>query len=127
MSSGPTPQPAAPAATSAASSVVSPATNPWNKYADRKVNENMITNGIGEHIGVWMSIARKLGFSNGQIDNLKHDHQLEGQAEQGMQMLLKWLKDKGKDATVKALIEGLEKANRMDVVERLEEYIKEET
>eukprot|EP00118_Oscarella_pearsei_P025820 m.308833 g.308833 ORF g.308833 m.308833 type:complete len:334 (+) comp44941_c0_seq1:737-1738(+) len=98
-----------------------PPANHWEKRGEDQVEEDLIAS-IGDHIGQWVDLARKLGFSEGMISNVKYDFRHDGQKEQGIQMLVQWSKNEREKPTVKKLVVALQKANRMDVIDKIEDY-----
>ncbi|XP_040105291.1 receptor-interacting serine/threonine-protein kinase 1 isoform X2 [Oryx dammah] len=72
---------------------------------------------LGRH---WKNCARKLGFSESQIDEIDHDYERDGLKEKVYQMLQKWLMREGsKGATVGKLASALYLCSRIDLVNRL--------
>ncbi|MXQ96928.1 hypothetical protein E5288_WYG014893 [Bos mutus] len=69
---------------------------------------------LGRH---WKNCARKLGFSESQIDEIDHDYERDGLKEKVYQMLQKWLMRAGsKGATVGKLACALYLCSRIDLV-----------
>ncbi|XDB63114.1 PREDICTED: receptor-interacting serine/threonine-protein kinase 1 isoform X1 [Capra hircus] len=69
---------------------------------------------LGRH---WKNCARKLGFSESQIDEIDHDYERDGLKEKVYQMLQKWLMREGsKGATVGKLALALYLCSRIDLV-----------
>nr|XP_020743257.1 receptor-interacting serine/threonine-protein kinase 1 isoform X1 [Odocoileus virginianus texanus]XP_020743258.1 receptor-interacting serine/threonine-protein kinase 1 isoform X1 [Odocoileus virginianus texanus]XP_020743259.1 receptor-interacting serine/threonine-protein kinase 1 isoform X1 [Odocoileus virginianus texanus]XP_020743260.1 receptor-interacting serine/threonine-protein kinase 1 isoform X1 [Odocoileus virginianus texanus]XP_020743261.1 receptor-interacting serine/threonine-protei len=69
---------------------------------------------LGKH---WKNCARKLGFSESQIDEIDHDYERDGLKEKVYQMLQKWLMREGsKGATVGKLAFALYLCSRIDLV-----------
>ncbi|XP_011956742.1 receptor-interacting serine/threonine-protein kinase 1 isoform X1 [Ovis aries] len=69
---------------------------------------------LGRH---WKNCARKLGFSESQIDEIDHDYERDGLKEKVYQMLQKWLMREGsKGATVGKLAFALYLCSRIDLV-----------
>lgn len=76
---------------------------------------------IRENLGrQWKSCARKLGFTDPQIDEIDHDYERDGLKEKVYQMIQKWLMKEGsKGATVGKLAYALHQCSRIDLVNRL--------
>ncbi|KAG8522058.1 Receptor-interacting serine/threonine-protein kinase 1, partial [Galemys pyrenaicus] len=76
---------------------------------------------VREHLGKhWKSCARKLGFTESQIDEIDHDYERDGLREKVYQMLQKWLMREGaKGATVAKLATALLQCSRTDLLTRL--------
>ncbi|KAM4835359.1 receptor-interacting serine/threonine-protein kinase 1 isoform 2-T3 [Thomomys bottae] len=75
-------------------------------------------NPIRAHLGKqWKSCARKLGFSESQIDEIDHDYERDGLREKVYQMIQKWLMREGnKGATVGKLAMALYHCSRRDLL-----------
>uniref|UniRef100_A0A8C5T316 Receptor interacting serine/threonine kinase 1 n=1 Tax=Malurus cyaneus samueli TaxID=2593467 RepID=A0A8C5T316_9PASS len=68
----------------------------------------------------WKPCARKLGFSDPEIDEIDHDYERDGLKEKVYQMLLKWLMREGsKGATVGKLAKALFCCQRLDLLNSL--------
>lgn len=76
---------------------------------------------VRENLGrQWKDCARKLGFSQSQIDEIDHDYERDGLKEKVYQMLQKWLMREGsKGATVGKLAFALYQCSRLDLLSRL--------
>lgn len=76
---------------------------------------------VRENLGrSWKSCARKLGFSESQIDEIDHDYERDGLKEKVYQMLQKWLMREGnKGATVGKLAYALYQCARIDLLNSL--------
>ncbi|KAM9233109.1 receptor-interacting serine/threonine-protein kinase 1 isoform 2-T4 [Dugong dugon] len=69
---------------------------------------------LGRH---WKKCARKLGFTEPQIDEIDHDYERDGLKEKVYQMLQKWLMREGnKGATVGKLAYALYQCSRTDLL-----------
>ncbi|XP_008587229.1 PREDICTED: receptor-interacting serine/threonine-protein kinase 1 isoform X1 [Galeopterus variegatus] len=76
-----------------------------------------VRDNLGRH---WKSCARKLGFTQSQIDEIDHDYERDGLNEKVYQMLQKWLMREGnKGATVGKLAHALFQCSRIDLLHRL--------
>ncbi|NWY64523.1 RIPK1 kinase, partial [Erithacus rubecula] len=65
----------------------------------------------------WKHCARKLGFSDPEIDEIDHDYERDGLKEKVYQMLLKWVMREGsKGATVGKLAKALFGCQRLDLL-----------
>ncbi|KAM6298930.1 receptor-interacting serine/threonine-protein kinase 1 isoform 1-T1 [Aegotheles albertisi] len=74
----------------------------------------------------WKHCARKLGFSDPEIDEIDHDYERDGLKEKVYQMLLKWgMREGSKGATVGKLARALFGCQRLDLLTSLMQ-IKEE-
>ncbi|NWI87898.1 RIPK1 kinase, partial [Pitta sordida] len=74
----------------------------------------------------WKQCARKLGFSDAEVDEIDHDHERDGLKEKVYQMLHKWeMREGSKGATVGKLAKALFGCQRIDLLMKLME-IKEE-
>ncbi|XP_075411381.1 receptor-interacting serine/threonine-protein kinase 1 [Tenrec ecaudatus] len=72
---------------------------------------------LGRH---WKKCARKLGFTEPQIDEIDHDYERDGLKEKVYQMLQKWLMREGnKGATVGKLAHALYQCSRIDILHYL--------
>ncbi|KAM5300120.1 receptor-interacting serine/threonine-protein kinase 1 [Ctenodactylus gundi] len=72
---------------------------------------------LGRH---WKTCARKLGFTQPQIDEIDHDYERDGLKEKVYQMLQKWLMREGsKGATVGKLASALYQCSRIDLLNQL--------
>ncbi|NXN28515.1 RIPK1 kinase, partial [Nycticryphes semicollaris] len=68
----------------------------------------------------WKRCARKLGFSDPEIDEIDHDYERDGLKEKVYQMLLKWVMREGsKGATVGKLAKALFGCQRLDLLNSL--------
>ncbi|XP_071592637.1 receptor-interacting serine/threonine-protein kinase 1 [Heliangelus exortis] len=68
----------------------------------------------------WKHCARKLGFSDPEIDEIDHDYERDGLKEKVYQMLLKWVMREGsKGATVGKLAKALFGCRRLDLLTNL--------
>lgn len=78
-------------------------------------------NPVRENLGrQWKSCARKLGFTESQIDEIDHDYERDGLKEKVYQMLQKWLMREGtKGATVGKLAQALHQSCRIDLLNHL--------
>ncbi|KFQ22143.1 Receptor-interacting serine/threonine-protein kinase 1, partial [Merops nubicus] len=80
---------------------------------------NLVREKLGKQ---WKHCARKLGFSNPEIDEIDHDYERDGLKEKVYQMLLKWEMRKGsKGATVGTLARALFYCQRLDLLNSLME------
>jgi pyrroloquinoline quinone (PQQ) biosynthesis protein C len=74
---------------------------------------------ISPHIGKsWKKLGRCLGLTEAEIENIEADN-VKDQEEQGVQMLNKWMKENGSNATVGTFIIAAKKAQRNDLAERV--------
>ncbi|XP_008158148.2 receptor-interacting serine/threonine-protein kinase 1 isoform X1 [Eptesicus fuscus] len=73
---------------------------------------------VRENLGrTWKNCARKLGFTESQIDEIDHDYERDGLKEKVYQMLQKWLMREGsKGATVGKLAWALYQCSRIDLL-----------
>lgn len=78
-------------------------------------------NPIRENLGKqWKNCARKLGFTESQIDEIDHDYERDGLKEKVYQMLQKWQMREGtKGATVGKLAQALHQCCRIDLLNHL--------
>ncbi|XP_051025899.1 receptor-interacting serine/threonine-protein kinase 1 [Acomys russatus] len=78
-------------------------------------------NPVRENLGKqWKNCARKLGFTESQIDEIDHDYERDGLKEKVYQMLQKWLMREGtKGATVGKLARALNQCCRIDLLNQL--------
>ncbi|NWW49918.1 RIPK1 kinase, partial [Pedionomus torquatus] len=68
----------------------------------------------------WKHCARKLGFSDPEIDEIDHDYERDGLKEKVYQMLLKWgMREGSKGATVGKLAKALFGCQRLDLLSSL--------
>uniref|UniRef100_A0A8B9C2E1 Receptor interacting serine/threonine kinase 1 n=1 Tax=Anser brachyrhynchus TaxID=132585 RepID=A0A8B9C2E1_9AVES len=68
----------------------------------------------------WKHCARKLGFSDPEIDEIDHDYERDGLKEKVYQMLLKWgMREGSKGATVGKLAKALFSCQRLDLLTSL--------
>ncbi|XP_064332209.1 receptor-interacting serine/threonine-protein kinase 1 isoform X2 [Camelus dromedarius] len=98
---------------------------PASKYQDIFGNSTSLTDkhldpvreNLGKH---WKNCARKLYFTESQIDEIDHDYERDGLKEKVYQMLQKWLMREGnKGATVGKLAYALYQCSRIDLVNYL--------
>ncbi|XP_063489066.1 receptor-interacting serine/threonine-protein kinase 1 isoform X5 [Symphalangus syndactylus] len=76
-----------------------------------------IRENLGKH---WKNCARKLGFTQSQIDEIDHDYERDGLKEKVYQMLQKWVMREGiKGATVGKLAQALHQCSRIDLLNDL--------
>ncbi|XP_025237318.1 receptor-interacting serine/threonine-protein kinase 1 isoform X2 [Theropithecus gelada] len=76
-----------------------------------------IRENLGKH---WKNCARKLGFTQSQIDEIDHDYERDGLKEKVYQMLQKWVMREGiKGATVGKLAQVLHQCARIDLLHHL--------
>ncbi|XP_065400564.1 receptor-interacting serine/threonine-protein kinase 1 isoform X2 [Macaca fascicularis] len=76
-----------------------------------------IRENLGKH---WKNCARKLGFTQSQIDEIDHDYERDGLKEKVYQMLQKWVMREGiKGATVGKLAQVLHQCARIDLLNHL--------
>nr|UBK05792.1 RIPK1 [Ochotona collaris] len=76
-----------------------------------------VRDNLGKH---WKTCARKLGFTESQIDEIDHDYERDGLKEKVYQMLQKWLMREGtKGATVGKLARALQQSARIDLLNYL--------
>lgn len=98
---------------------------PHSKYLDIFGNTTSLTDKhldpVRDNLGrSWKSCARKLGFTESQIDEIDHDYERDGLKEKVYQMLQKWLMREGnKGATVGKLAYSLYQCSRIDLVNAL--------
>ncbi|XP_066862941.1 receptor-interacting serine/threonine-protein kinase 1 isoform X2 [Kogia breviceps] len=99
--------------------------DPASQYQDLFDNTTSLTDkhldpvreNLGKH---WKNVARKLGFSQSQIDEIDHDYERDGLKEKVYQMLQKWLMREGsKGATVGKLACALHRCSRTDLLSSL--------
>lgn len=78
-------------------------------------------NPVRENLGrQWKNCARKLGFTDSQIDEIDHDYERDGLKEKVYQMLQKWLMREGtRGATVGKLARALHQCCRIDLLNHL--------
>lgn len=78
-------------------------------------------NPVRENLGrTWKNCARKLGFTESQIDEIDHDYERDGLKEKVYQMLQKWLMREGsKGASVGKLAQALYQCSRIDLLNAL--------
>ncbi|XP_058141160.1 receptor-interacting serine/threonine-protein kinase 1 isoform X2 [Dasypus novemcinctus] len=95
---------------------------PASKYQDIFDNTTSLSDkhlepvreNLGKH---WKNCARKLGFTETQIDEIDHDYERYGLKEKVYQMLQKWLMREGtKGATVGRLARALYQCSRIDLL-----------
>ncbi|KAM9094944.1 receptor-interacting serine/threonine-protein kinase 1 isoform 1-T3 [Sarcophilus harrisii] len=77
---------------------------------------------IRDNLGkIWKKCARKLGFTESQIDEIDHDYDRDGLKEKVYQMIQKWLLREGnRGATVGKLARALYACQRIDLLTILE-------
>ncbi|XP_036203897.1 receptor-interacting serine/threonine-protein kinase 1 [Myotis myotis] len=98
---------------------------PASKYQDTFDNTTSLTDKhldpVRENLGrTWKNCARKLGFTESQIDEIDHDYERDGLKEKVYQMLQKWLMREGsKGATVGKLARALYQCSRIDLLNSL--------
>lgn len=98
---------------------------PASKYLDIFDNTTSLTDKhldpVRDNLGrSWKSCARKLGFTESQIDEIDHDYERDGLKEKVYQMLQKWLMREGsKGATVGKLAFSLYQCSRIDLLNSL--------
>uniref|UniRef100_A0A8D0LBD5 Receptor interacting serine/threonine kinase 1 n=1 Tax=Sphenodon punctatus TaxID=8508 RepID=A0A8D0LBD5_SPHPU len=75
---------------------------------------NLVRDNLAKH---WKRCARKLGFSDPEIDEIDHDYERDGLKEKVYQMLQRWLMREGlKGATVGKLAKALFECQRLDLL-----------
>lgn len=98
---------------------------PASKYQDIFDNMTSLTDkhldpvreNLGKH---WKNCARKLSFTESQIDEIDHDYERDGLKEKVYQMLQRWLMREGnKGATVGKLAYALHQCSRIDLLNHL--------
>ncbi|KAM8791436.1 receptor-interacting serine/threonine-protein kinase 1 isoform 2-T4 [Rhynchonycteris naso] len=95
---------------------------PYSTYLEIFDNTTSLTekhlDPVRENLGkAWKQCARKLGFTESQIDEIDHDYERDGLKEKVYQMLQKWLMREGnKGATVGKLAYALHECLRIDLV-----------
>ncbi|KAM7177099.1 receptor-interacting serine/threonine-protein kinase 1 isoform 1-T4 [Macrochelys suwanniensis] len=78
---------------------------------------NLVRENLAKH---WKHCARKLGFSEPQIDEIDHDYERDGLKEKVYQMLQKWVMSEGyKGPTVGKLARALYDCKRIDLLNDL--------
>ncbi|XP_007933557.1 receptor-interacting serine/threonine-protein kinase 1 [Orycteropus afer afer] len=98
---------------------------PASKYQEIFDNITSLTDKhldpVRENLGRdWKKCARKLGFTEPQIDEIDHDYERDGLKEKVYQMLQKWLMREGnKGATVGKLAYALYLCSRTDLLNYL--------
>ncbi|XP_029799569.1 receptor-interacting serine/threonine-protein kinase 1 [Suricata suricatta] len=98
---------------------------PASKYQEIFDNTTSLTDKhldpVRENLGrQWKNCARKLGFTESQIDEIDHDYERDGLKEKVYQMLQKWLMREGnKGATVGKLAYALYQCSRIDLLNYL--------
>lgn len=84
---------------------------------------NLVRENLAKH---WKHCARKLGFSDPEIEEIDHDCERDGLKEKVYQMLQKWVMREGsKGATVGKLAKALFGCHRLDLLTGLMEIIEE--
>lgn len=102
---------------------------PASAYQDIFDNTTSLTDEhldpVRENLGrTWKSCARKMGFTESQIDEIDHDYERDGLKEKVYQMLQKWLMREGsKGATVGKLARALYQCSRIDLLNCLVAHI----
>ncbi|XP_043818508.1 receptor-interacting serine/threonine-protein kinase 1 [Dromiciops gliroides] len=73
---------------------------------------------VRDNLGrIWKNLARRLGFTESQIDEIDHDYDRDGLREKVYQMFQKWLMREGnKGATVGKLARALYECQRIDLL-----------
>ncbi|XP_055964455.1 receptor-interacting serine/threonine-protein kinase 1 [Sorex fumeus] len=72
---------------------------------------------LGRH---WKNLARKLGFTDAQIEEIDHDYERDGLKEKVYQMLQKWVMREGtKGATVGKLARALHQCSCINLLHKL--------
>ncbi|XP_006888777.1 PREDICTED: receptor-interacting serine/threonine-protein kinase 1 [Elephantulus edwardii] len=100
---------------------------PALKYQEIFANNTSLTDKhldpVRENLGKqWKKCARKLGFTEPQIDEIDHDYERDGLREKVYQMLQKWLMKEGnRGATVGKLTYALYHCSRIDLVNYLKD------
>ncbi|XP_078617483.1 uncharacterized protein LOC144885435 [Branchiostoma floridae x Branchiostoma japonicum] len=94
------------------------------KYTMEEVTAHDLTQElqtVAENIGSkhWKRLLRRLGLKENELDEIRHDYIADGLVEMVYQGLLKWKQRKGKEATLKNLLAGLEKTGRRDLIDIL--------
>ncbi|XP_068959683.1 receptor-interacting serine/threonine-protein kinase 1 isoform X2 [Petaurus breviceps papuanus] len=76
---------------------------------------------VRDNLGrIWKKCARRLGFTESQIDEIDHDYDRDGLKEKVYQMIQKWLMREGnKGATVGKLARALYECQRTDLLNTL--------
>ncbi|CAH1226791.1 RIPK1 [Branchiostoma lanceolatum] len=76
---------------------------------------------VAEKIGSkdWKRLLRRLGLTESDLDEIRHDYMADGLVEMVYQGLLKWKQQEGKEATLQKLLAGLEMIRRRDVIVKL--------
>ncbi|XP_027696965.1 receptor-interacting serine/threonine-protein kinase 1 isoform X2 [Vombatus ursinus] len=76
---------------------------------------------VRDNLGkIWKICARRLGFTESQIDEIDHDYDRDGLKEKVYQMIQKWLMREGnKGATVGKLARALYDCQRIDLLNTL--------
>ncbi|XP_059965862.1 receptor-interacting serine/threonine-protein kinase 1 [Mesoplodon densirostris] len=96
--------------------------DPASEYQDIFDNTTSLTDKhldpVRENLGKqWKNFARKLGFSQSQIDEIDHDYERDGLKEKVYQMLQRWLMREGsRGATVGKLACALYQCSRIDLL-----------
>nr|XP_060630730.1 receptor-interacting serine/threonine-protein kinase 1 [Anolis sagrei ordinatus] len=84
---------------------------------------NIVRDSVGKH---WKDCARKLGFSDAELDEIDHDYERDGLKEKVYQMFQRWLMRQGsKGATVGKLALALHACHRIDLLNSLVKINKE--
>uniref|UniRef100_A0A8C3R089 Receptor interacting serine/threonine kinase 1 n=1 Tax=Cyanoderma ruficeps TaxID=181631 RepID=A0A8C3R089_9PASS len=91
--------------------------NPDNTTVLTEKHLNLVREKLAKQ---WKHCARKLGFSNPEIDEIDHDYERDGLKEKVYQMLLKWeMREGSKGATVGKLAKALFGCQRLDLLSSL--------
>lgn len=86
---------------------------------EEEVNHTFLRD-VSEQIAQWEGLASRLGLSNAKIHNIKEDYR-GNNSEIKYQMLVSWKQKNGKNATYRALIEGLKKADLEDLANEIQD------
>lgn len=70
-----------------------------------------------ELVNDWPKVARELGFKSAYVDNTRYE--CRSLPEQIRKFLEDWIKQHGKEATVKRMEEALAKSSRQDLQDNL--------
>lgn len=90
-----------------------------NIDVEEEVNHTFLRD-VSEEIAQWEGLASRLGLSNAKIHNIKEDYR-GNNSEIKYQMLVSWKQKNGKNATYRALIEGLKKAGLEDLANEIQD------
>ena len=91
------------------------------QYRSKVVDDKLVRE-IAPHLGQWKKTARFLGFSPGQIENFEADNYRNSE-EQGTQMLTKWIRQKGQEATVGVLLDAFKRAGKLDLIDTILDFL----